>query len=251
MLTKRIIPCLDCRDGRVVKGVRFQELRDVGSPAEQAALYAAQGADEIVLLDVVATIAGRENQAATVRAVRESLPIPLTVGGGIKSVTDAARLLESGADKVSVNTAAVQHPELIAELAGQFGRQCIVLAVDAMQTGPERWSVVTHSGKERTELEVAQWCRRGAELGAGEILLTSWDRDGTRSGYGLELLAHVRGAIGIPLIASGGANSPQHLLEALQVGADAVLAASIFHDGDYSVAAVKQYLAAAGMEMRR
>ena len=251
MLTKRIIPCLDCRDGRVVKGVRFQELRDVGSPAEQAALYAAQGADEIVLLDVVATIAGRENQAATVRGVRESLSVPLTVGGGVKSVADAARLLESGADKVSVNTAAVQRPELIAELAGQFGRQCTVLAVDAIQTGPGRWAVVTHSGKERTELEVAQWCRRGAELGAGEILLTSWDRDGTRSGYGLELLAHVRGAIGIPLIASGGANSPQHLLEALQVGADAVLAASIFHDGDYSVAAVKQYLAAAGMEMRR
>ncbi|MFN7575688.1 MAG: imidazole glycerol phosphate synthase subunit HisF [Planctomycetota bacterium] len=251
MLTKRIIPCLDCRDGRVVKGVRFQELRDVGSPAEQAALYAAQGADEIVLLDVVATIAGRENQAATVRGVRESLSVPLTVGGGVKSVADAARLLESGADKVSVNTAAVQRPELIAELAGQFGRQCIVLAVDAIQTGPGRWAVVTHSGKERTELEVAQWCRQGAELGAGEILLTSWDRDGTRSGYGLELLAHVRAAIDVPLIASGGANSPQHLLEALEAGADAVLAASIFHDGDYSVAAVKDYLAAAGMEMRR
>lgn len=251
MLTRRIIPCLDCRDGRVVKGIRFQELRDVGSPAEQAALYAAQGADEIVLLDVVATVAGRENQAATVRAVREALTIPLTVGGGVKSIADAARLLESGADKVSVNTAAVQRPELIAELAEQFGRQCIVLAVDAIQSAPAAWSVVTHSGRERTELEVGAWCRQGELLGAGEILLTSWDRDGTRSGYGLELLAHVRPFIGVPLIASGGANSPQHLLEALQVGADAVLAASIFHDGDYSVEAVKEFLAAAGMEMRR
>ncbi len=251
MLTRRIIPCLDCRDGRVVKGIRFQELRDVGSPAEQAALYAAQGADEIVLLDVVATVVGRENQAATVRAVRESLSIPLTVGGGVKSIADAARLLESGADKVSVNTAAVQRPELIAELAEQFGRQCIVLAVDAIETGPGSWSVVTHSGREKTHWEVGQWCRRGEELGAGEILLTSWDRDGTRSGYGLELLAHVRTCIGVPLIASGGANSPQHLLEALEVGADAVLAASIFHDGDYSVAMVKDFLAAAGMEMRR
>ncbi len=251
MLTRRIIPCLDCRDGRVVKGIRFQELRDVGSPAEQAALYAAQGADEIVLLDVVATVAGRENQAATVRAVREALSIPLTVGGGVKSIADAARLLESGADKVSINTAAVQRPDLIAELAEQFGRQCIVLAVDALETGPSHWSVVTHSGRERTALEVGQWCRRGEELGAGEILLTSWDRDGTRSGYGLPLLAHVRTQIGVPLIASGGANSPQHLLEALEVGADAVLAASIFHDGDYSVAMVKDFLASAGMEIRK
>lgn len=251
MLTRRIIPCLDCRDGRVVKGIRFQELRDVGSPAEQASLYAAQGADEIVLLDVVATVAGRENQAATVRAVRESLPIPLTVGGGVKSIADAARLLESGADKVSINTAAVQRPELISELADQFGRQCIVLAVDAIQSAPGQWQVVTHSGRERTELEVGQWCGQGAQLGAGEILLTSWDRDGTRSGYGLELLAHVRSFIGVPLIASGGANSPQHLLEALQAGADAVLAASIFHDGDYRVDEVKAFLQAAGMEMRR
>jgi len=251
MLTRRIIPCLDCRDGRVVKGIRFQELRDVGSPAEQAGLYAAQGADEIVLLDVVATVAGRENQAATVRAVRESLPIPLTVGGGVKSIADAARLLQSGADKVSINTAAVQRPELIAELAAQFGRQCIVLAVDAIQSAAGQWRVVTHSGRERTELEVGQWCRQGEQLGAGEILLTSWDRDGTRSGYGLELLAHVRGFIGVPLIASGGANSPQHLLEALQAGADAVLAASIFHDGDYRVDEVKAFLRAAGMEMRR
>lgn len=251
MLTRRIIPCLDCRDGRVVKGIRFQELRDVGSPAEQAALYADQGADEIVLLDVVATVAGRENQAATVRAVREMLAIPLTVGGGVKSVADAARLLESGADKVSINTAAVQRPELIAELAGQFGRQCIVLAVDAIQSAPGQWQVVTHSGRERTDFEVGQWCRQGEELGAGEILLTSWDRDGTRSGYGLDLLSHVRSFIGVPLIASGGANSPQHLLEALQAGADAVLAASIFHDGDYRVDEVKAFLQAAGMEMRR
>lgn len=251
MLTRRIIPCLDCRDGRVVKGIRFQELRDVGSPAEQAALYASQGADEIVLLDVVATIAGRDNQAATVRAVREALSIPLTVGGGIKSVADAKRLLEAGADKVSVNTAAVQRPELITELAEQFGRQCIVLAVDAVQSGAAAWSVVTHSGREQTGLEVGAWCRRGEQLGAGEILLTSWDRDGTRSGYGLELLRHVRSFIGVPLIASGGANSPQHLLEALQAGADAVLAASIFHDGDFRVDEVKQFLAAAGMEMRR
>lgn len=251
MLTTRIIPCLDCRDGRVVKGVQFGNLRDVGSPAEQAALYETQGADEIVLLDVIATIEGQAAQAATIRVVRQELSIPLTVGGGVRSIEDAERLLDCGADKVSVNTAAVQNPGLIEELANRFGRQCIVLAVDAASNKNDGWGVVTHSGRQHTDWEVGDWCRFGAESGAGEILLTSWDRDGTRSGYCLELLRHVRDNLNIPLIASGGANSPQHLWEAIQAGADAVLAASIFHSGEYTVGDVKSFLLDCGVEVRQ
>ncbi len=251
MLTTRIIPCLDCRDGRVVKGIQFGNLRDVGSPAEQAALYESQGADEIVLLDVIATVAGQAAQAETIRAVRQALSIPLTVGGGVRSIADARRLLDCGADKVSVNTAAVQNPDLIDQLADQFGRQCIVLAVDAAACTGGGWHVVTHSGRQPTTWEVADWCQVGEQRGAGEILLTSWDRDGTRSGYCLDLLRHVRNGLAIPLIASGGANGPEHLWEAIEAGADAVLAASIFHSGDFRVDEVKRFLSARGVEVRR
>ena len=251
MLTKRIIPCLDCRAGRVVKGVRFGNLRDVGTPAEQAALYENQGADEIVVLDVSAAVTGRANQVETVKAVREVLSIPLTVGGGIRNVIDATRLLEFGADKVSINSAAVQNPELINELARQFGSQCTVLAVDAAEDGRGFWEVVIHSGTTRTGIDVVNWCRNGVDRGAGEILLTSWDRDGTRTGYCLELIAAVSGAVTVPVIASGGANEPRHLFEAIQAGADAVLAASIFHSGELSVADIKDFLAKQQVEVRQ
>jgi len=251
MLTRRIIPCLDCRDGRVVKGVRFSGLRDVGSPAECAAAYQRQGADEIVLLDVAATPRGHDNQVETVRAVREALSVPLTVGGGVRSVENAAALLQAGADKVGVNTAAVLEPNLLGELAAQFGRQCIVLAVDAARTDSGAWCVVVRSGEERTALDAVAWSREGAERGAGEILLTSWDRDGTRDGYDLDLLAAVSREVSVPVIASGGAATPAHLLEGISAGADAVLAASMFHDADYTVDAVKQYLQEHSVSVRR
>ncbi|MEK7710883.1 MAG: imidazole glycerol phosphate synthase subunit HisF [Planctomycetota bacterium] len=251
MLIRRVIPCLDCRDGRVVKGVKFAELREVGSPVECAGTYEAQGADEIVLLDVSATPQGREHHLETVRDVRDVLSIPLTVGGGVRSVENARVLLEAGADKVAVNTAAVDDPSLIDELAGRFGCQCTVLAVDAARNHDRDWCVVVQSGRKRTGLDAVAWCREGVQRGAGEILLTSWDRDGTRSGYDLQLLAAVSRAVTVPLIASGGASCPEHLLEALQAGADAVLAASIFHEAEYTVADVKNCLARSGIEVRR
>lgn len=251
MLIRRVIPCLDCRDGRVVKGVQFSNLRDVGSPVEWASAYEAQGADEIVLLDVSATPEGRGHQVQTVRTVRDALSIPLTVGGGVRSVENARVLLEAGADKVAVNTAAVDDPSLIDELAGRFGSQCTVLAVDAARNQDGSWCIVVQSGRKRTGLDAVAWCREGMQRGAGEILLTSWDRDGTRSGYDLELLAAVSRAVTVPVIASGGASSPAHLLEALQAGADAVLAASILHEAEYTVADVKNCLARNGIEVRR
>lgn len=251
MLTRRVIPCLDCRDGRVVKGVRFSNLREVGSSVECASAYEAQGADEIVLLDVSATPEGREHQVQTVRAVRDALSIPLTVGGGVRSVENARVLLEAGADKVAVNTAAVEEPNLIDQLAGRFGCQCTVLAVDAAGNHDGSWCVVVQSGRKRTGLDAVAWCREGVHRGAGEILLTSWDRDGTRSGYDLELLAAVSHRVTVPVIASGGASSPEHLLEALQAGADAVLAASIFHLAEYTVVDIKNYLMRSGIEVRR
>ncbi len=250
MLTRRVIPCLDCRDGRVVKGVRFSRLRDVGSPIECAEAYQTQGADEILLLDVSATPEGRDNQVETVRAVRETLSIPLTVGGGIRGVENARGLLEAGADKVAINTAAVHNAALIDELARHFGCQCIVLAVDAVRNGRGRWRVAIHSGQRHTELDAIAWCREGAQRGAGEILLTSWDRDGTRTGYDLKLLAAVTIAVTVPVIASGGAAAPEHMLAALHAGADAVLAASIFHEAEYTVKDVKNYLARNGIEVR-
>ncbi len=251
MLIRRVIPCLDCRDGHVVKGVRFSNLRDVGSPVECASAYEAQGADEIVLLDVSATPEGREHQVQTVRAVRDALSIPFAVGGGVRSVENARVLLEAGADKVAVNTAAVDDPSLIDELAGRFGSQCTVLAVDAARNQDGSWCIVVQSGRKRTGLDAVAWCREGMQRGAGEILLTSWDRDGTRSGYDLELLAAVSRAVTVPVIASGGASSPDDLLDALQAGADAVLAASIFHEAEYTVADVKNCLARNGIEVRR
>lgn len=250
MLTARIVPCLDVHEGRVVKGVRFQNLRDAGSPAELAALYETQGADEIVVLDVSATPRGREHQVETVAAVRARLCLPLTVGGGVRDVASAERLLAHGADKVAVNTAAVREPELIDRLAARFGCQCTVLAIDAARTGQGGFEVVVRSGSQRTGRDAVSWAREAEARGAGEILLTSFDRDGTRAGYDLELLAAVRGAVGVPIVASGGAHTPGHLLEALRAGADAVLAASILHFGEYSVSELKSHLAALGVPVR-
>jgi imidazole glycerol-phosphate synthase subunit HisF len=249
MLTARIIPCLDVSHGRVVKGVRFQGLRDAGDPAERAALYERQGADEIVILDVSATPEGRGNQVGTVQRVRARLGIPLTVGGGIRTIDDARALLESGADKVSVNTAAVHRPELLSEIALRFGRQCTVLAIDAAWRDG-RFEVLVKGGREGTGIDAVGWAHEATAQGAGEILLTSWDRDGTRSGYDLELIRAVREAVQVPVIASGGAAGPEHLREAFEAGADAVLAASIFHDGDLSVADVKRILIAQGIPLR-
>lgn len=252
MLMPRIIPCLDIDRGRVVKGVRFQGLRDAGDPVERAAVYAAQGADELVILDVSATPEGRGHAVDTVRAVRQVLPLPLTVGGGVRSADDAARLLDAGADKVAVNTAAVAQPELLASLAGRFGCQCTILALDAARrTRGDGWEVVIRSGRERTGRDAVDWARAAVARGAGEILLTSWDRDGTGAGYDTELLAAIRAAVPVPIIASGGAASPEHMVAALAAGADAVLAASILHDDVTTVGALKTRLAALGVEVRR
>ncbi|MFO1068139.1 MAG: imidazole glycerol phosphate synthase subunit HisF [Geminicoccaceae bacterium] len=249
MLTSRIIPCLDVSHGRVVKGVRFQGLRDAGDPAERAWLYEEQGADEIVILDVSATPEGRGHQLETVRKVRAGLAIPLTIGGGVRKEEDALHLLEAGADKVSVNTAAVERPELLAEIASRFGRQCCVLAIDAaFRDG--RFEVLVKGGREGTGIDALAWAREGERRGAGEILLTSWDRDGTRSGYDLALTRAVAEAVRVPVIASGGADSAEHIAEAFAAGADAVLAASIFHDGDTTVADVKLHLMERGVRVR-
>jgi len=250
MLLPRVIPCLDVKDRRVVKGVRFQGLRDAGDPVERAGAYAAQGADELVLLDVSATPEGRGHALEVVRAVREALPLPLTVGGGVRAAGDAEALLDAGADKVAVNTAAVREPELLGRLARRFGRQCTILALDAARAGAG-WEVVVRSGRDRTGRDALEWAAEAVGRGAGEILLTSWDRDGTGSGYDLELLAAMRAAVEVPIIASGGAAGPSHMAEALAAGADAVLAATIFHDGHTTVADLKAELAALGVEVRR
>lgn len=250
MLAPRVIPCLDIDSGRVVKGVRFQNLRDAGDPVASATLYQEQGGDEIVLLDVSATPESRRSNLEVVAAIREHLSIPLTVGGGVRSVGDAARLLEAGSDKVGINTAAVDRPRLISEMARLFGSQCAVVAVDAARTGSGSWEVLTHSGAHRTGLDVIQWCRRASELGAGEILLTSWDRDGTGHGYDLALLEAASDAIEVPLIASGGANASSDLVEAFESGADAALVASVLHDGRATVEEIKLDLLAAGIGVR-
>lgn len=248
-LTRRIIPCLDVSHGRVVKGIKFQGLRDAGDPAERAALYEAQGADEIVILDVSATPEGRGNQVETVRRVREKISIPLTVGGGVRVIEDAGALLEAGADKVSVNSAAVSAPGLLAEIAAQFGRQCTVLAIDAAWRDG-RSEVLVKGGREGTGIETVGWAERAVSLGAGEILLTSWDRDGTREGYDLKLTRMIADAVRVPVIASGGAAGPKHLKDAFDAGADAVLAASIFHDNELTVADVKHDLIEMGVAIR-
>jgi imidazoleglycerol phosphate synthase cyclase subunit len=252
VLTRRVIACLDTVDGRVVKGVRFAALRDAGDPVARALLYEQNGADEIVLLDVSATPEGRGHALETVRAVRAGLSIPLTVGGGVRTVADAGALLEAGADRVSINTAAVERPAFIGELNERFGAQCTVLALDAARRlDGAGWEVVVRSGRERTAIDALDWVQDATRRGAGEVLLTSFDRDGTRAGYDLDLIASVARAVTVPVIASGGAATLGHLAEALEAGADAVLAASIFHDGELTPEDVKAYLAGRGMEVRR
>ena len=251
MLAKRIIPCLDVKDGRVVKGVRFVDLRDAGDPAQAAAAYDAAGADELVFLDITASHERRKILLEVVRRTAEEAFMPLTVGGGIASLEDIRALLLAGADKVSVNTAAVQDPNLIREAAGRFGSQCIVLAIDAKARPGGGWEVFVHGGRTPTGLEAVEWARRGAALGAGEILLTSMDRDGTKDGYDLALTAAVAGAVPVPVIASGGAGRAEHLYAALtEGGADAALAASIFHFGELSIPQVKAYLRERGVPVR-
>lgn len=249
MLANRVVPCLDIDSGRVVKGVRFQGLRDAGDPVECAGTYEAQGADEIVLLDVSATPEARASNLDVVAAVRQVLSIPLTVGGGVRAVDDAARLLDAGADKVGVNTAAVDRPELITEMSERFGAQCAVVAVDAAVAG-EGWEVVVRSGKVRTGLDAVEWCEKAVVRGAGEILLTSWDRDGTGSGYDLDLIGQVTAAVNVPVIASGGASGFRHMVEAFEAGATAALIASILHDAVTTVAALKREIADAGIRVR-
>ncbi len=258
MIAPRILPCLDVRDGRVVKGVRFQTLRDAGDPVELARFYESSGADEIVLLDVSATPEGRGHALETVRAVRAVLGIPLLVGGGVRVLADAEALLEAGADRVAVGTAAVRRPALLRELAARFGSQAVVLSLDAASRNPEwdversdtGWDVVIESGRTRAGLDALDWAVRAADLGAGEILLTSWDRDGTRSGYDLELIRAVSTRVSVPVVASGGADGVDDLVAALTTGASAVLAASILHSRETSVAALKRALAARGWELR-
>ena len=253
MLKPRIIPCLDVNNGRVVKGIKFQNLRDAGCPVELADHYQQQGADELVILDVSATREARLAMLETIESVRRKLYIPLTVGGGVSSIEDAGRLLNAGADKVSANSSAVKNPDLINEMSARFGAQCTVVAIDAKRD-PEQtedfWQVMTRSGTQGEPLSAVAWAAEAQQRGAGEILLTSFDRDGTRSGYDLELMRAVTAACSLPVIASGGANSVQHMVEAFDNGAHAVLAASIFHDKNMTVADVKQQLTASGVNVR-
>jgi len=249
MVTRRIIPCLDCKDGRVVKGIKFQGLTDAGSPAELAARYELEGADELVVLDVGASIESRNIQMQTIRDVRAELSIPLTVGGGVRTVEDIEKLLQSGADKVSMNTAAVMNPSLIREASKEFGAQCTVVAADTRRYG-KKWVVLTKSGTEQQPLDMIDWAKQVEDLGAGEILLTSFDRDGTQQGYDLELLLAVTDAVRIPVIASGGAKVTSDLVHAFEAGADAVLAASMFHYQTTTIGKVKQELRDAGVEVR-
>jgi cyclase len=250
MLTKRIIPCLDVKDNRVVKGIKFLNLRDAGDPVELGARYSEEGADELVFLDITATIHFRKTIVELVEKVAENVFIPFTVGGGVQTVEQMDELLRSGADKVSVNTAAVQNPRLITEAAQRFGNQCVVLAIDARRskTKPGKWQVCVKAGSEPTDLDVIQWAVEAEKLGAGEILLTSMDTDGTKTGYDNELNKAVTDAVNIPVIASGGAGKLEHLYDAIvEGGADAVLVASITHFGNYSVKQIKQYLASRGI----
>jgi len=251
MLAKRIIPCLDVKDGRVVKGVRFVDLRDAGDPVEAAVAYDAQGADELVFLDITASHEDRAIMLDVVRRTAEGVYMPLTVGGGVRSVEDVRRLLRAGADKVSLNTAALERPAVIREAAERFGSQCIVVAIDARKDA-DHWTVFTHGGRRPTGRDAVAWAQEAVALGAGEILLTSMDRDGTKDGYDLELTRAIAEAVTVPVIASGGAGTLEHFHEALVDGAaDAALAASLFHFGTYTIAEVKRYLAERGVEVRR
>jgi imidazole glycerol-phosphate synthase subunit HisF len=251
--TARVIPCLDVTDGRVVKGVNFVGLRDAGDPVELAARYDAEGADELVFLDITASSDGRDTMVDVARRTAEEVFIPFTIGGGIRAVDDARRLLRVGADKVSVNTSAVQRPELVTEIATEFGAQCVVCAIDARSWSDGRpgWEVVVHGGRTPTGLDAVEWAQRAVDLGAGEILLTSMDRDGTREGFDLDLTRTVSDAVGVPVIASGGVGTLEHLVEGvLDGGADAVLAASIFHFGEHTVAEAKALMIEHGITVR-
>src|SRR5215471_8196221 len=249
-LAVRIVPCLDVRDGRVVKGTRFASLRDAGDPVEAAARYAAEGADEIVFLDISATPEGRGAAREVVERTARSIFVPLTVGGGVRNTFDAERLLRAGADRVSVNSAAVERPELLDDLWRSFGTQCVILAVDARREGAA-WSVHTEAGRRRWNRDAVEWCREGSERGAGEILVTSIDRDGTGAGYDLDLLREVVAAVSVPVIASGGVGAYEHLVEGARAGASALLVAGTFHRGELSIPRAKEVLAAEGFPVRR
>jgi len=253
MLSRRIIPCLDVTKGRVVKGVKFQELRDAGDPVECAKAYDAQGADELVFLDITASSDGRSIMHDVVARTAEQCFMPLTVGGGLRSVDDIEAMLKSGADKVSLNTAAINHPQLIADASRRFGNQCIVLAIDAKrEPDGKSWRVYTHGGRNPTELDAVAWARQAVSLGAGEILLTSMDCDGMQTGYDVALTRAISDAVSVPVIASGGAGKMEHFAEVLDTGhASAVLAASLFHFGTFTIPQVKDYLATHGVPVRR
>lgn len=251
MLAKRIIPCLDVNAGRVVKGVNFVELRDAGDPVEIARRYDEQGADEITFLDITASSDDRDLILHIIEDVASQVFIPLTVGGGVRQVEDVRRLLNAGADKVSMNTAAVNNPQLVFDASSRVGSQCIVVAVDAKRTSEGRWEVFTHGGRKNTGLDAIEWARKVESLGAGEILLTSMDRDGTKAGFDLQLTRSIADAVGIPVIASGGVGNLQHLVDGVTEGrADAVLAASIFHYGEYTVRQAKEFMRDRGIEVR-
>ena len=251
MLALRIIPCLDVKEGRVVKGVNFVALRDAGDPVEQARAYDAQGADEVTFLDIGATHENRDTMFDVVSRTAAEVFIPLTVGGGVRSVEDIRKLLLAGADKASINSAAVAEPDLVKRAAEAFGSQCIVVAVDAKKVSDGRWEVFTHGGRRETGIDAVEWARRMASLGAGEILLTSMDRDGTKQGFDLDLLRRVVGAVRVPVIASGGVGTLDHFVEGARAGATGLLAASVFHDGVFRIQQAKDTLAAAGMPVRR
>lgn len=251
MVAKRIIPCLDVKDGRTVKGINFVGLRDVGDAVELGAEYARQGADELVYLDISATVEGRGTFVNLVRRISERINIPFTVGGGISSLDDAARLLDAGADKISINSAAVRNPGLIDEIACKYGSQFVVLAVDAKRVNGDRWQITTHGGRQMTDIELFSWVREGQERGAGEILLTSMDHDGTKAGYPCDLFARLSEILTIPIIASGGAGSAEDIAAVLSEGrADAALAASIFHYGEMTVGGLKSRLRQMGIDVR-
>jgi len=251
MLAKRIIPCMDVTAGRVVKGVSFVELRDAGDPVEIARRYDEQGADELTFLDITASSDDRSIIFHIIEKVAEQVFIPLTVGGGVREVQDVRNLLNAGADKVSINTSAVVNPQLVADAAGRYGSQCIVVAIDAKQVAPDKWEVFTHGGRKATGLDAVEWAKKMQALGAGEILLTSMDQDGQKKGFDLALTRTVTDALEIPVIASGGVGNLQHLADGVKIGgADAVLAASIFHFGEYTVQQAKQFMAQQGIEVR-